>query len=358
MKFIRHPLLNAWWKEVRCRLDLHARIVAVGIVVALALLIYLSVRFAPSLLDGVNSHPVIVALLVAVESSVLAQLTRRRWEMAYSSNWLSTLPVSRPQRLGMIALHASVAPALVLTLLMFVALLVHAPVTLLAGLSLATVAGAVLGWFIPQSAGENSAAPVATIGRQRQAAMLTATLASLSGWSTAQARVWLRPRSISRLLLPVMLSLPMGTSGNLAIALMTLLMLLVYLCVLLLAMREVVRASEAWLRPTPIGLIRLAVALLTRPLLQQLQWTLLAMVLFVALGTTLLAAARLAEWWLAIVMLTSSIQLGHMRQGLPATSGLLLSFGALLMLDRLKQHLVLPCALLISAWQLRKVRAT
>jgi len=357
MKSMRHALLNAWWIEALCRLRLHARTLAIGILVALALMIYLTGRFAPMVLDTAISHPVILSLLVAVESSVLAQLGRRRWDIAYCSNWLSTLPVSRRQLNGMIALHAIRYPVVVLTLLIFAALLIHAPMTLLAGLGIATVAGTVLGWFMPQQAGEDSALPLAALGRQPAGPPLTATLASLSGWSAAQARLWLRPRSISRVLLPVMLSLPMGTSGNLAIALMTLLMLMAYLCVLLFAMRKVVREGEAWLRATPVDLTRLAVAVLTRPLLQQLQWTLLATVLFVALGTPPVAAVRLAEWWLAIVLLTSGVYVGHIRHGQPVTSRLIVSFGTLVVLDRVKQHLAVPCALLISAWHLRKVQA-
>lgn len=355
MTVLRLPLLNAWWMEARCRMGLHARTLAMVIPAALALLIYLPLRFAPLLRDAVTAHPVILDVLVAVESSVLAQLARRRWEVAYAGNWVSSLPVSGRQRQAAIALRATIYPASILMVLVVVALLVRAPIALLAALPIATVAGTLLGWCLPQAADEHSASTLATVGQWPQKPLLISpTLTALSGWSAAQARLWLRPRSMARVLAPVMLSLPMGTSGNLAVALMTVLMLMVYLCVSLIAMRKVMRDSDGWLRPTPVTVLRLARALWTRPLLQQLQWTLLASTLIVAMGAPAPFAVRLAQWWLAMVTLTSSIQLAQLRAGRPVVSRLIVSLGALLLLDRLKQHLLLPCALLISAWHLKK----
>ena len=56
-----------------------------------------------------------------------------------------------------------------------------------------------------------------------------------------------------------------------------------YLCALWLALIRVGREAAAWLRPTPLSRQRLAIAIAWRPLLQHLQWTLLATVLLLAL---------------------------------------------------------------------------
>jgi len=353
---MRHPLFRAWWIEARCRMRPRAGLVATAILAATALLLYLGLRFGSLLLDASSSHPVIANVLVAVESSALSQLERRRWEDAYSTNWLSTLPVSRRLRTGMIAARVCFYPLLILMLLSLVALLIRAPVTLFAGIAMATVAGIVLGWFIPQRTVDDSLTRDCASGSPPW--VLLPSLASLSSWSVTQARVWLRPRSIARVLLPAMLALPMGTSGNTAIAVLTLLMLTVYLCVLLIAMFQVAREGEAWLRPTPITLYRLVIAVAARPLLQQVQWTLVAAVLFVALGATPVGAARLAEWWLALVTVTSGILLAPTRRGNSAPLRLIFSFCTLILANRLKHHLILPCALLISAWHLKEAQRT
>jgi hypothetical protein len=109
------------------------------------------------------------------------------------------------------------------------------------------------------------------------------SLAALSHWVAAQTQQWLKPRAVSRLLLPGMLALPIGISGNDAIAVLTLWMLAFYLCALWLALIRVTREAAAWLRPTPLSWRRLAFVISWRPLLQQLQWTVLATVLLLAL---------------------------------------------------------------------------
>jgi hypothetical protein len=82
-----------------------------------------------------------------------------------------------------------------------------------------------------------------------------------------------------------MLVLPMDISGNVAIAILALAILAMYLSVLLRATVQVARESAAWLRPTPIRLGQFAWAVLYRPTLRQLQWTLLGAILLIAQGS-------------------------------------------------------------------------
>jgi len=180
----------------------------------------------------------------------------------------------------------------------------------------------------------------------------------LSRWTETQTRVWLQPRSLARLLFPAMLLLPMGTSANLAIAILSLWVLALYLLVLLRAMVHVARAGASWLQPTPLTFYRFAWSVARRPLCKQLQWTLLATVLLMALGCQPIVAARVAEWWLALVTVTSGVALGRAYHSKAMRLRLLVSVCAMAVLERFRQHLALPCALLISAWHIREATRT
>jgi hypothetical protein len=353
--------LRAWYlpgRRIRVWLALAMIAAAVATVIALAR------QFAPVLLRVVAPHLLAVNVLVALQASVLAHWGRRKWTAIYSGNWLSTLPVSRRQTARVIALRAFLASAPLLALPPAVVLLVglcapgSSAITsaLLTGIGIATAVGALLGWYLP--AREVRHSPPALPYAAAPGASAVPRLVALSRWTETQTRMWLQPRSLARLLLPAMLLLPMGTSANLAIALLSLWVLTVYLLVLLRAMVQVAREGAAWLRPTSLTFYRFAWSVARRPLFKQLQWTLLATALLVALGCRPLVAARVAEWWLALVSVTSGVALGRAYQSKPVRLRLLVSVCAMGVLERFRQHLALPCALVISAWHIREAART
>lgn len=349
--------LRSWYaSDRRARTWLAAAVIAVvlGAVIALAS------QFSPALLRAVAPHLLTVNILVALQASVLIHLARRRWTGIYASNWLSTLPVSRRQCVRMIALRSLLSCAPMLALAPTLVLLARLSVpgsgavaaVLLTGMGIATAVGALLGWYLPARDAQHS---LAVPGDARgSGASPVPRLAALSRWTEIQARVWLQPRSLARFLLPAMLLLPLGVSGNAAIALLSLWVLALYLIALLRALVHVAREGASWLRPTSVTFYRFAWAVACRPLFKQLQWTFLATVLLVALGCQPLVAARVAEWWLALVTVTSGVALGRAYQSQTIRLRLLVAVCAMAVLERFKQHLALPCALLISAWHLRK----
>jgi hypothetical protein len=371
-QFTRGPLMAALRLETTNQLrswyssDRRARtwLAAAVIAGALAAVIALASHFSSALLRAVAPHLLTVNILVALQASVLIHLARRKWTRIYTSNWLSTLPASRRQSVRMIALRSLFSCAPMLALAPVVVLLAWLCVpgsgavasVLLTGIGIATGVGALLGWYVPARDTQHSPAVLpSTLG---PGAPSVPRLAALSRWTETQTRVWLQPRSLARLLLPAMLLLPMGVSGNVAIALLSLWALALYLIVLLRAMVHVAREGARWLRPTSVTFYRFAWSVACRPLFKQLQWTLLATVLLVALGCQPLVAARVAEGWLALVTVTSGVALGRAYQSKAMRVRLLVSVCAMAVLERFRQHLALPCALLISAWHIREAART
>jgi hypothetical protein len=344
----RRPLLHALWLETANQPP-RLWLVTLAAVAAAALALGFTARGAlPSLLRALTSHALTVDILAALQASVLVHLGRRKWTLVYSGNWLSTLPIPRRAVTRMVALRA------LLRLTPMLALMAVAPVSLLRGVALATVAGALLGWYLPRrESHEMRALPLAARESQPSAAP---TARPLGHWTLTQAKAWLQPRLLSRLLLPAMLALPMDTSANVAIAVFAVWVLAVYLIVLLAATVHVARSAARWLAPTPLAFYRFAWAVARRPLLKQLQWTAAAASLLVALGCEPALAARVAEMWLAWVSLAVSVTLACGRE--PGNLGLrmrlLVSACAVALLERLRRHLALPGALLISACYLRR----
>jgi hypothetical protein len=301
---------------------------------------------------------------MALQASMLAHWARRKWTAIYSGNWLSTLPTTRRATLGAVALRSFLGPLLAWLVLTSAVLLSSRTVPgsgsliapWLATISVATVVGALLGWFLPyRNTDDMSLVTLHSLGSGPSGAP---TLAGLSGWTAVQAGMWLRPRSLARLLLPAMLALPMDVSANVALALLFVWAVALYLLVLLRAMVHVARAGAAWLRPTPLTFHRFSWAVARYPLLKQAQWTLVAAGFLIALGCKPLLAVRVAEAWLALVSVTSGIALAHAYRSRSFRLKLLMSVCALAVVERFREHLVLPCALLIAGWQLRRAART
>ncbi|HEY8051533.1 MAG: hypothetical protein ACHQD6_08150 [Steroidobacterales bacterium] len=352
--------LRAWFGAGRRG---QSALAVAGIAGALGAVMFLARPFAPALLRAAAPHLLTLSILVGFQASVLIHLARRKWTRHYSSNWLATLPVTRRQFLAITALRSLLSAALMLGLAPAAVLLARlcvpgsAAVTsvLLTGIGIATATGALLGWFLPARDTQRSdCVPRHAPGPEAS----LKGLAALSHWTQTQTGMWLQPRSLARLLLPAMLLLPMGTSGNVAIALLCLWSLAIYLFVLLRAMVHVARDGASWLRPTSVTFYRFAWAVARRPLFKQLQWTVSAAVLLIALGCQPQLAARVAEWWLALVTLTSGIALSRAYQSKTMRLRLIASVCVLAVLERFKQHLALPCALLISACYVREAART
>ncbi len=324
-------------------------------------LLVLLCRQWSALIGVVGPHATTIALLAALQSSIWVQRGRWKWTARHGEDWLSTLPATRRARRLGILLRALVGPVVVALVLLGLTPLLDAVVPgsaaatrqLLLGSSAAMLVGALLGLGLPAWKTDPAAAPASTTrGLARPAS--GSGLRALSRWPLLQTKLWFPPRLAARLVLPAMLLLPMGTSGNFAIALGSGWTLALYLLALLRATLFVAGEASRWLTPTPLDARRFAWAIGGRALLQQLQWTLIAAGVFIALGIRPDLALRGAEGWLAFVTLTTSTALT--RAGAPWRRGLrlVLSLCVVAVLDRIRPWLALPGALAIVACQWRK----
>jgi len=367
----RHPLMCALWLETRNRFlsfvgtgrpRLSWLVLCLGLA-GVATAVTVSPRWLAWLMHEASVHVVTVSILVALQTSLMVHSSRRDWTDFYRSSWLSALPLRRGEISRMVALRSCLVPGIIVLVLSLASAIAgkeapgsdRAGQVVLAGIAIAGLVGGLLGWFMPHPENPASRPPVSQTTLRASAS--DAGLASLSHWVTSQARVWLQPRFVARILLPAMLALPMDVSANVAIALLTVWMIAVYLGVLLTALVTIAGKGAAWLRPTPVSLTHFAWAVARTPALRQLQWTVIAAVFLTALGCSPLRAIRAAEWWLALVTVTSSITITQAHRSAAWRLRLMASVSALALLERVKEHAALPGALLVSAWHLRKARA-
>lgn len=290
-----------------------------------------------------QTHGLLIALLLASQAALLVHILRRKYTEAHSRSWLSTLPVTRAHVTRRIALRTFAWPLLALVVL--TVWLHPAGFESIVTLWIATAAGSAGGWFIPARHSEQASAPTPPV----------TSSAPLHGWVHAQAKTWLRPRTLARSLIPATLALPMGISGNDAIAMLVLWAVAIHLAILLRAFVRVARDGANWLAPTPMPFHRFAWSLTRDPLLRQVLWTATAAIVLIALGCAPSLALRIAEGWLTLVAITTALSLAHAQRGTPMRWELLGSACVLAAIERFTQHAALPCALVFSAWRLRRI---
>jgi hypothetical protein len=159
-----------------------------------------------------------------------------------------------------------------------------------------------------------------------------------------------------RLLFPIMLSLPMGISGNVAIAVLAAAVFGIYLVVLLLATTHVARESARWLQPLPLEFWAYCRTVLGRPLLKQFQWSAIGGVFLISAGVSTPLVLRGIETWLSVVLAVSTIATSGAYQSRGTRLRQITAIAAIGLSEALREYLSLPCALLVSAWNLKRVR--
>jgi hypothetical protein len=363
----RHPYMHAWWLETANR-TLHShphtwprRIVLLsGATLGTVGLSFLFVVWwGPSILALVGRHLLTAGTLMALQSSVLVHRSRQRWTRCYSENWLSTVPISRRAQTSMIALRSFCWPFAILAATTILAILTGRLMqgsssgltsSVLLACVAGTLAGVPTGWWLRQREPE---IPRPGSVLARGASRTAAALSGISRWPLIQTKVWLQPRSIARFML-VAVALPADTSANIAVAIMWVLIVGAYLAVLLRATVHVAREGSTWLRPTPLSFGRFAWAVVRYSIVKQLQWSGIAAITLIAMGADPVTTLRIAELWLATFSVASSIALAHSYHSRGLTLKMLVSLSLLALIETLRHHLALPCALLFSGWQLRK----
>jgi hypothetical protein len=321
-----------------------------AILVALGVAVVLALWWGRPVLVMAQGHLPTFGILLAGLNAVITHLCRTRWTQIYTEGWLATLPVSPRQLRLMVGIRSCWRSLAILAGLAITSTVATHGSGLVLTSTLGTLSGMVAGWWLPRR--EAGTAPL--LARQGRLTRPTGvTLRGLSQWPLLQVKAWLRPRSLAPLMM-LALGLPMDVPGNVAIALVWLLMTAVYLICLLLATVQVAKEASLWLRTTPLSFGRFAWALSRHAILKQLQWTLLGAVVLSALGVQPLNSLRIVEVWLAVCSTTASLGLACAHQSRSMGLKMLLSVGLLAMVESVRQYMALPCALMLSGWQLHR----
>jgi hypothetical protein len=323
---------------------------AMAIVIALIALGLLARAPIRGAVHFVSEHLVVAGALVAMLTSVQVHRGRRVWSDYYLRGWLATVPLTSSAVTRVVVMRAAASSVVELVLLSLACTLATPAAPLLSAVWVGGLGGAMLGWWMPHREPPTPRRSMVYSVAPPARGQLTA----LARWPISQAKLWLPRRAIETLVILGMLALPMDVSGNVAIASVFAFLVFVYLIVLLSATLHVVREGARWLRPTPLSFSRFAWSILRDPMLRQLQWTVAAAVLLIALGIDPSRATRLAEFWLAVVIAASSVATVQAYGSRPTYTHMAVSLGIVTAAEAIKQYAALPCALLISAWHIRK----
>jgi hypothetical protein len=217
-------------------------------------------RFAAFLDEAaVDSWIVVVVMAAHTAISIVRRKERMRTDRAQS--WLAPLPNRLSERARLFALPAT--ELIVLALLLALActsrsLSVQTAQTLILAALTGIGLGALAGLFTARASARKPEAWRHAIVRQPRAQWATdARLHPLSYWAVAQGRVQFNPGVISRTIAPVLLAIPLGTEGQVAIAIVGGWAVTLYVISLVVATVRTAVAAARWLAPTPIPLSRL-----------------------------------------------------------------------------------------------------
>jgi hypothetical protein len=239
------------------------------------------------------------AVTFVVGASIFALSTARRTQhasIAATSSWLAALPAGIPVR-------TQVAVGTVARLAALVAFAVL--VWMVGGISrsefsrfaLAVTAGAVVGllalWRLPRSGSGAPGFHYAVVRRPRARWASAPSLSPLANWAAAQGRFFSRPRKTAPMLLLPLLAMPMGSPGQVALAVAGASMALFSVFNLSVAAVRIAFDAARWLAPTTVGKLQFTSALIWRVMLTQIG------VLAVLL---LLASTVYRSWVLAVGM--------------------------------------------------------
>jgi hypothetical protein len=244
----------------------------------------LTLPIVGQVLEIVAQYPLTPFATLAVACTVSTTRRKARVHTSMVDSWLA--PLAAP---------ASVLPRVLLApllqlLLLSVAIaipLVRGSLSWVGAMSLwatvgaAYVIGALVGWLTrPESAASSRDFHYVTVRGVREKWAQAPKLEPLSYWAVGQGHVMAKPKVTARALVFVLLALPMGISGEKAIAVAAGSWVLFYVVVLAVAAGRVAFKAARWLAPTTIRFPPFTAVLGYRVLLAQL-WTLSWAVLLV-----------------------------------------------------------------------------
>lgn len=235
-----------------------------------------------------------VAFVIATCAFTLSTARRRqRTSIAAAASWLAPLPVRSPLRLQVLAgIAAWLAAAIALAALEWaVGAIGRSEFSRLAfAVAAGAAVGLLAGWRLPRAGIGAPGFHYAIVRRARPRWASAPSLVPLANWPAAQGRIFSRPQKTAPLLLLVMMAVPLGTPGQVALAAAGVCMALFAVFSLAAAAVRVAFAAARWLAPTTVGRWRFTAALIWRTALTQA----LALAVLILLTSILEPRAALA----------------------------------------------------------------
>jgi hypothetical protein len=239
-----------------------------------------------------------VIVTVLVTTCLFALSTSRRRERAAAeaaNSWLAPLPAVHPVSL-IVVWGTTVRVLLVMAFVALACLLGRVGASAAWRLALGLMGGALLGSLAGRQLrrAADDGAPgfhYAPVRKPRARWATRPSLLPLAYWPAAQGRIFSRPKVLSRVAFMALVTLPLGTPGQVALAIAAASVAMVSIASLSLAAVRVVFDAAVWLAPTTLPQARFTAAMVWRVILTQA--LAMAVIVFLACAIDLPKALRL-----------------------------------------------------------------
>jgi hypothetical protein len=239
------------------------------------------------------------AVTFVIAASLFTSSTARRRQhasIAAATSWLASLPMESPVRMQ-VAMGTLRWLATVIAFSALVWIIGSIDRSDFSRLALAAAAGAAVGllggWRLPRAGIGAPGFHYAIVRRPRARWASAPSLLPLANWPAAQGRFLSRPKKTAPIVLFCMLAMPMGSPGQVALAVAAACIALFGVFTLSVAAMRVAFDAARWLAPTTVRKLRFTAALIWRVMLTQ------TVVLAVLL---LLTSTVYRSWALAVGM--------------------------------------------------------
>ena len=219
---------------------------------------------AISTLAWFRRHDLFWATISATVAAVLVSRRRSLNQIAASRSWTAALPVER-STVKWQAIVVDSVPALVLACVLaavfgslsLIALFgagIPAPIITWAATTGGVVLGAGLSYLLPSARREEIYESSRYVPHRRRAEtpIPTGSLSALGTWPVRQMFGSARPKTIARAMIPILLSVPLGSTAADAILAIGLLAAIGALALLVAATLSVSAKASRWLKPLPL----------------------------------------------------------------------------------------------------------
>jgi hypothetical protein len=269
-------LLTAYFVWVNRGLAYRRKTLSAGIalfvcwIAAVLIFLHADRAAAISALGWVQRHDLSAATICGIVAAVLVSRRRALNRMSAPRSWAAALPVER-STLKWQALVVESLPVLVLVCVLAAALGslvliavvdggVPAPVVTWLATTGAVVLGPGLSYLIPMGKQEEmyEGSRYVPHRHRAQSPIPTASLSALGSWPVRQMFASARPKAVRRVLVPILLSVPLGATASDAMLAIGVLGSIGAVILLTAASISVTAAASRWLKPLPLEAALLA----------------------------------------------------------------------------------------------------